>query len=51
MSYFEAIEDHLSSFINENESIVFHEKESPDFHLDVYWIKPNIDRDYSQSIN
>ncbi|MDR1677291.1 MAG: suppressor of fused domain protein, partial [Deltaproteobacteria bacterium] len=24
-----------------------HEIESPDFHLDVYWIKPNVDRNFS----
>jgi hypothetical protein len=26
---------------------VFDEIASPDFHLDVYWIKPTYDRDYS----
>ena len=39
--YFEAIEKHLGNFIEEDESLVFDEISSPDFHLDVYWIKPN----------
>jgi hypothetical protein len=45
--YFEAIENHLDNFIEkDNDITVFDEIESPDFHLDVYWIKPNKDRNY-----
>ena len=45
--YFEAIENHLDKYFEvDNEIIVFHEKESPDFHLDIYWIKPNRNRKY-----
>ena len=46
MTYFEAIEAHLAKFINSNECIVLHEKHSPDFHLDIYMIKPNEYRPY-----
>ena len=44
--YFEIIENHLDKHIdNCDEIIVFDEIKSPDFHLDIYWIKP--DRNYS----
>jgi hypothetical protein len=46
--YFEAIENHLDKYFQaDDEIIVFDEKCSPDFHLDVYWIKPNVYRDYT----
>ena len=46
--YFEAIENHLDQYFDENDEImVIDEKESPDFHLDVYWVKPNINRNYT----
>jgi len=46
--YFEAIENHLDDYFdNDDEIVVFDEKESKDFHLDVYWIKPNFKRNYS----
>ena len=46
--YFEAIENHLDHYFDKNDEImVFDEKESPDFHLDVYWIKPNVNRNYT----
>jgi len=46
--YFEAIENHLEKYFNTNdEIIVFDEKDSPDFHLDIYWIKPNKNRNFS----
>jgi hypothetical protein len=45
--YFKAIEDHLDKFIeNTGEITVFDEKKSLDFHLDVYWIKPDEYRNY-----
>ena len=47
-NHFEAIQDHLDKYFNaDDEIIVFHEKESPDFHLDIYWIKPSNNRDFS----
>jgi hypothetical protein len=46
--YFEAIDNHLDEFIhNSDEIIVFDEIESPDFHLDVYWIKPDQSRNFT----
>jgi hypothetical protein len=46
--YFEAIENHIDSFFDESDEIaVFDEKDSPDFHLDVYWIKANTKREYN----
>jgi len=46
--YFEAIENHLDEYIeNSDEIIVFDEIESPDFHLDVYWIKPDKNRNFT----
>jgi hypothetical protein len=46
--YFEAIENHLDKYFNENDEImVIDEIESPDFHLDIYWIKPNKNRNYT----
>jgi hypothetical protein len=47
-TYFEAIESHLNEFIETSDEIaIFHEKESLDFHLDVYWIKPNEQRNFT----
>jgi len=44
----EIIDNHLENFITDDELIVFHEKESKDNHIDVYWIKPNLEyRPYS----
>jgi hypothetical protein len=46
--HFEAIENHLDKFIKtDDEIIVFDEKKSNDFHLDVYWIKSNKIRNYT----
>ncbi|MDR2717793.1 MAG: suppressor of fused domain protein [Treponema sp.] len=46
--YFETIENHLDKYIdNCDEIIVFDEIKSPDFHLDVYWIKPDINRNFT----
>jgi hypothetical protein len=45
--HFEAIENHLDVFMGKDSDIlVFDEIHSQDFHLDVYWIKPNKDRNY-----
>lgn len=45
--HFQAIEKHLDQFFDsKDEIVVFDEKESPDFHLDAYWIKPNDFRNY-----
>ena len=41
-----AVEKHLHKFFCDNEITIFHELESPDFHLDIYAIKPNKVRDY-----
>jgi len=39
--YFIAIQNHLDQFVESNDEIVvFHEKVSPDFHLDIYLIRP-----------
>jgi hypothetical protein len=47
-TYFEAIESHLHEYIKTSDEIaIFHEKESLDFHLDVYWIKPNEHRNFT----
>ena len=32
---------HIHQYCNEDEYMIFHEKESTIFHLDIYWIKPN----------
>ena len=46
--YFEIIENHLDKYIGScDEIIVFDEKKSPDFHLDVYWIRPDINRNFT----
>jgi len=45
---FEAIEKHLDKyFTNKDEILVIDEKESIDFHLDIYWIKANQNRNYT----
>jgi hypothetical protein len=47
-NHFDAIEEHMEKFFDVNEEIIiFHEKDSPDFHLDVYWIKPNEYRNFT----
>ena len=44
---YKAIEQHLDRFFGDDDNIVvFDEKVSPDFHLDVYWIQANHKRDY-----
>ena len=44
---YRAIEQHLDRFFGEEDTIVvFDEKVSPDFHLDVYWIQANQKRNY-----
>ena len=45
--YFQAIENHLDKYFSDNDEIVvFDEIKSPDFHLDVYWVKPNENRNF-----
>ena len=44
--YFKAIENHLSLFLEDSEILVFDEIKSKDFHLDVYYIKPNKNVNY-----
>lgn len=44
---YRAIEQHLDRFFGDDDNIVvFDEKVSPDFHLDVYWIQANSRRNY-----
>jgi hypothetical protein len=44
---YRAVEHHLDLFFGEDDGIVvFDEKVSPDFHLDVYWIPANQKRNY-----
>jgi hypothetical protein len=51
-NFFETVDNHLDKFIDEYDKYitVFHEIESPAFHLDVYWIKPDINRDRDYTI-
>ncbi|MCL2184719.1 MAG: suppressor of fused domain protein [Treponema sp.] len=41
------VDAHLLKYLNNDEFMVFHEKESELFHLDIYWIKPNENRSYN----
>jgi len=41
------VADHLHKYCTEDEYMIFHEKESKFFHLDIYWIKPNEYRNYN----
>lgn len=44
---FQTIENHLDQYFDSSDEIfVFDEIKSPDFHLDVYWIKPAKSRNY-----
>lgn len=38
--HIECLSDHLSKYFEEDEITIFHEMLSPDFHLDVYLIRP-----------
>lgn len=45
--YFKAIEKHLDNYFDkDDEIVVFDEIYSPDFHLDIYWVKANQKRNY-----
>ena len=44
--HIECLTNHLSKYFKDEEITVFHEIVSPDFHLDVYFIKP-ADRNYN----
>jgi hypothetical protein len=47
-NYLKAFKNHLDNYFDENDEIlVFHETESPYFHLDVHWIQPNEKRNHS----
>jgi len=41
------VDAHLLKYFDNNEFMIFHEKESQYFHLDIYWIKPNESRNYN----
>ena len=44
----ELFDSHLDKFVDEDEVIVFDDVESKNNHIDVYWIKPNMEyRPYS----
>ena len=44
----ELFDSHLDRFVEDDEVIVFDDIESKDNHVDVYWIKPNLEyRPYS----
>ena len=44
----ELFDNHLNKFVEDDEVIVFDDVESKDNHIDVYWIKPNLEyRPYS----
>ena len=44
----ELFDSHLDNFVEDDEVIVFDDVESKDNHIDVYWIKPNLEyRPYS----
>ena len=44
----EIFDSHLDKFVDDDEVIVFDDIESKDNHIDVYWIKPNLEyRPYS----
>lgn len=44
----EIFDTHLEKFVEENEVIVFDDIESKENHIDIYWIKPNLEyRPYS----
>jgi hypothetical protein len=47
LSNFEAVEKHFNKYFDDDEIVIYHEKETFNFHLDVYWIKPNTNRNYS----
>jgi hypothetical protein len=42
----EVIDNHLKQYFDENQIFVFDEIVSPDFHLDVYLIMPNSEREF-----
>jgi len=37
----ELFDNHLDRFVDDDELVVFHDVESKDNHIDIYWIKPN----------
>jgi len=44
----ELIDSHLDEYVEEDELIVFDDVNDKDNHIDIYWIKPNVDyRPYS----
>ncbi len=46
MDCYNAMNNHLKKYFNDNEIFVFEEKYSPDFHLDLYVIVPGENRDF-----
>jgi len=44
---YKIVESHLQEYCNGDEYMVFHEKESTIFHLDIYWIQPNDSINYN----
>ncbi len=40
------IDQHLNKFFDSEDIMVFHEIVSSKIHVDIYWVKPNKDRDY-----
>jgi hypothetical protein len=44
---YKIVESHLHKYCNEDEYMIFHEKESTIFHLDIYWIKPSENINYN----
>jgi len=41
------VESHYKQYYDNEECMIFHEKESTYFHLDVYWIKPCKNQEYN----
>jgi hypothetical protein len=47
-NYLKSFRKHLGKYFDKkDEEFIFHETESPYFHLDVHWIQPNEKRNYS----
>jgi len=47
LSSYETVNSHLQKYCNEDECMIFHERESTIFHLDIYWVKPNDNINYN----
>jgi hypothetical protein len=44
---YEIVKAHLQEYCDEDDYMIFHEKESTLFHLDIYWVKPNENINYN----